>query len=114
MTMFLLFLAIAIIPCVIYAVIVLLEVPGMAEERLGVLEDLPEDAGEWKADTASEAARAAADDGLIRETRLWIDTSGALGREKIYRQARYRDRDTGDVVRAEKDVRIRRRRVRPS
>ncbi|MCZ6835123.1 MAG: hypothetical protein O7G85_05050 [Planctomycetota bacterium] len=108
-----LLLCVALVPCVIYAVVVLMEVPGMADERLGVLEELPDDVGEWKLDTESEQARAAIDDGLICETRLWITTSiMQFNREKIYRQVRYLDPRTLDVVRSEKDIRIKRKRVK--
>ena len=111
--LFAILLGMALIPCVIYAVVAMLEVPGMADERLGVLEDLPQDVGEWIVDTESAQAIAAAKEGLTCETRLWIDPEGDfLKREKIMRQVRYLDPDTGDVVRSEKDVRVKRRRVK--
>ena len=110
--LYLLFLGIALVPCVIYAVVVILEVPGMADERLGTLEALPDDVGEWKIDSDSEATRSAAAEGLVRETRLWINPNDLFGRKKIYRQVRYLDRETLDLVRTEKDVRIRRKRVK--
>ncbi len=110
--LYLLFLGIALVPCVIYAVVVMLEVPGMADERLGTLEALPDDVGEWSVDTDSEPAQAAAAQGLVRETRLWINPNDLFGRKKIYRQVRYLDRETLDLVRTEKDLRIRRKRVK--
>ncbi len=110
--LYLLFLFIALVPCVIYVVVAMLEVPGMADERLGTLEELPDDVGEWKTDTESDEARSATAEGLVRETRLWINPHDLFGRKKIYRQTRYLDRKTLDVVRTEKDVRIRRKRVK--
>ena len=107
------FLGIAILICVIYAVVVMAYIPGLADERLGVLEELPEDVGEWKIDTNSAQARSAQAEGLVCETRLWRDGgSDFLGREKILRQVRYLDPETREVVRAEKDVRIKRKRVK--
>lgn len=107
------FLGIAFLLCVCYALVVLAYVPGLADERLGVLEELPEDADQWKIDTESTQAQAAHANGLICETRLWIDGHGDfLCREKILRQVRYLDPDTHEVVRSEKDVRIWRRRVK--
>ncbi len=113
--LFAILLGMALIPCVIYAVVAMLEVPGMADERLGVLEDLPSDVGEWVADTDSAQARAAAEKGLACETRLWIDPEGDFfKREKILRQVRYLDPESGDVVRSEPDVRVKRRRIKTS
>ena len=107
------FLGIALLFCVIYAVVVMVYVPGLADERLGELEELPEDVGEWNIDTNSAQAHSARAEGLICETRLWIEGGGDfLGREKILRQVRYLDPETKEVVLAEKDVRIRRKRVK--
>lgn len=111
--LYFIFLAIAIIPCVIYAIVVMMEIPGLADERLGVLEELPEDIGEWKIDTDSPQARAAETEGQSCETRLWLVSGGDfLGREKILRQVRYLDKESGEVVRVEKDVRVKRKRVK--
>lgn len=86
---------------------------GLADKRRGMLKMPPDDAGEWKVDTDSEQVRAARRLSLICETRLSIDTcKDLLNREMIFRQVRYLDQKTGEVVRAEKDVRIKRRRVK--
>lgn len=93
-----------------YVIITLLMIPGLAEERLGKLEDLPADAGQWSVDEQSPQATEAANEGLQRETRYWIDQD-MLGRERILLQVRYIASD-GRVIRTEPDVRVRRRRVK--
>jgi hypothetical protein len=92
----------------IYLVFIMKLVPGAAEERIGVLEALPEDVGKWKEDRESEAARRAEGDGLVREVRHFFYESN----ERLVRQVRYRSRATGEIVRAEPDEAVRRRRVR--
>ena len=110
--LYLLLVLIALVPCVIYAIVVMLEVPGMADERFGVLEALPEDIGEWKPEPDEDAIPDAATEGLIRETRLWINPNDLFGRKKMYRQVRYLDPETQEVLHTEKDVRIRRKRIK--
>ena len=104
------FATIFLVPVVIYVIVAMMEVPGMADERLGVLEDIPDDVNEWKVDLDSPQAIKAKDDGLICETRLWIDTS--FNRKRIFRQVRYLDTESMDVVRFDKDIRVRRKRVK--
>lgn len=97
----------------IYLVLVLREVPGAAEERLGKLEALPEDVGKWKVDESSEQAKAARDQGLIREERLWFDAEGgAFGGGRLLRQVRYRDAETRRIERVEPDQPVKRQRRR--
>jgi hypothetical protein len=45
--MYFAFIFIAIGVVVIYGIVVMLEVPGLAKERLGELEPLPSDLNEW-------------------------------------------------------------------
>lgn len=85
-------------------------VPGAAEERVGVLEALPPDIGTWKPDPDSPEGRRAAGEGLLREERLFFDE----GRGRLLQQTRYRSLETREIVRVESDRVVKRRRVRPS
>lgn len=87
----------------VYLLVIFRNVPGAVEERLGVLEPLPPDIGVWKADGDPASARA---DGLTREQRLFLDQG------KLVRQTRYRDATTGEIVRADKDQVVKRRRIK--
>ena len=92
----------------IYLLFILNLVPGAAEERLGVLEPLPEDVGTWKRDESSAEARAAAEQGLAREVRHYFYE----GSGKLVRQVRYCDPETQKVVRVDPEQPLRRRRIR--
>jgi len=99
---------------ILYVIFTLLLVPGLAEERLGTLEELSPDAAEWRDEIDTPAAKAAAARGLRRQTRVWRDPMGDwLGRERLLRQVRLLDAD-GEVVEIEPERRVRRRRVRGS
>lgn len=93
----------------IYLVVFLGNVPGAAEERLGVLEPLPTDLGEWKEDRDSPEAQRATGEGLTREVRTFFDEA----RGRLLLQARYRRVNDGEIVRAEPDRVLKRRRVHP-
>jgi hypothetical protein len=93
-----------------YLLFLLNLVPGMKEERLGVLEPLPENLGEWIADDSSEAGRAARAEGLVRETRHYHYEAGSGG--KLVLQARVRNPETDEIVRVEQERAVKRRRVR--
>jgi hypothetical protein len=82
-------------------------VPGLKEERIGVLEQLPSDLGKWKVDESGDASQATAE-GLVRETRHYFYESSG----KLVFQVRYKQRDTGEIVRVEQDEPVKRRRVR--
>ncbi|HVU05654.1 MAG TPA: hypothetical protein VHE30_28090 [Polyangiaceae bacterium] len=105
---------IAVIGGLFYLLVIYREVPGAVEQRLGVLEALPEDINKWKVDTESEAGKDAQQKGLKRETRLFHDPSGGgfLGGGKLVRQARYRNQATNAIVRVEPDEPVTRKRVR--
>lgn len=91
----------------VYLLVIFRNVPGAVEERLGVIEPLPPDLGVWKADDAdSAAALAASKDGLTREQRLFLDQG------RLIRQTRYRDATSGEIVRADKDQVVKRRRIK--
>lgn len=106
-------LAIALVGGIIYGVIVLLEVPGLADERLGRLEPLPSKLNAWVVDRESAAGKAALERGELRETRIWKDPQGGfLGRERLWLQARCRNPGNNEIVGVEPDVRYRRHRIR--
>jgi len=105
------FVAFFILVGLAYVIITLMVIPGLAEERLGSLEELPEDAEQWRVDEHSPEAAEARLRNLQRETRLWIDHD-MLGRERITRQFRYVDPQTGEVVGSDPDQRITRRRIK--
>ena len=104
--LFLLFVGVAGIA--VYLLFMFNLVPGMKEERLGVLEALPGDIGTWKRDDTSEAGRAAAAEGLIRETRHFFYED----RGRLVQQARCRSRETNEIVRVEPEVSVKRKRIR--
>jgi hypothetical protein len=83
-------------------------VPGVKEERMGVLEALPDDVGKWRADETSEAGRAATAEGLVREKRHYFYESTG----KLVLQVRYKRRETGEIVRVEPEEHVKRRRLR--
>jgi len=93
-----------------YLLFLLNLVPGMKEERLGVLEPLPDDLGKWVEDDSSEAGRAARAQGLVRETRHYHYEAGSGG--KLVVQGRVRNPTTDEIVRVEQERVIKRRRVR--
>ena len=99
----------------IYLLFILREVPGAAEERLGMLEALPPDVGQWKEDRDSPEGKAALERGELREERFFYDSgSGGFGGGKLLKQVRYRSVASNDILRAEPDQQIKRKRVRKS
>jgi hypothetical protein len=92
----------------LYVLFVLNLVPGAKEERLGVLEPLPPDTGTWKADAETEAAKAAQKDGLVREVRHYFYEA----ENRLVLQVRYKQPDTGEVVRVDAEQPVKRRRIR--
>jgi hypothetical protein len=112
--MFWLVLAAGLAFAVVYLMFFLREVPGAAEERLGMLEPLPDDLGVWKRDTESAEAIAATAKGLEREVRFIVDDPSGTGRGTLLRQVRYRGLSSRVIERVEPDERIRRRRIFPA
>jgi hypothetical protein len=92
----------------LYLLVILREVPGAKEERLGTLEDLPPDVGQWKADDDSSDGKAAFERGERRELRYWNDEQGG----RLLLQVRYRDAESGKILRAEPDEVVKRKRRR--
>jgi hypothetical protein len=104
---------IGLVGLVFYIVIIQSEVPGAVEQRLGVLEALPEDVGKWKVDDTSEDAKDAISKGLRREVRIWHDpNAGVFRKNQLVRQVRYRNAATNEIVRVEPEEVIRRKRVK--
>ncbi len=74
----------------VYVLFIFNLVPGVKEERMGVLEALPEDVGQRKVDETSDPARAAHAEGLVRETRHYFYEAN----HKLVFQARYKQKET--------------------
>lgn len=112
--MFYLFLVfVAAIAIAGYLLFFLNQVPGAKEERLGVLEPLPEDLGRWKPDETSAEGLAALEEGLRREVRVLHEpATGLLGGETLVHQARYRRLSDNVIDRIEPERRVARKRVK--
>ena len=100
---------VAIAGIALYLFVILREVPGAAEERLGIYEDLPQDINKWQPDADSAEGKQALAQGLQREVRLYFAESN---KKKLLRQVRYRSASTNAIERAEPDVVIKRKRVK--
>ncbi len=92
----------------VYVLFIFNTVPGVRDERMGVLEALPADVGHWKTDEESKAGRAATAEGLVRETRHYFYEANG----KLVLQARYKRAATGEIVRVDPDEPVKRRRIR--
>ncbi len=111
MVYFLLLLALASIA--LYVGLMLREVPGFAEQRLGQLEELPEAVGKWCDDDTSPEGRAASARGELRQVRHLYDPDGGFfSGGSITRQVRYRALNTHEILRTEPEQVTRRRRVK--
>jgi hypothetical protein len=86
--------------------------PGLKEERIGVLEPLPPNLGQWALDEESEAGRAAVAAGQKREVRFLFEEGGLLGAGKLLRQVRLRDGATNEILTILPDEPIKRQRIR--
>jgi hypothetical protein len=92
----------------LYIFVILREVPGAAEERLGIYEDLPGNVNKWEPDEESAEGKAALERGERREVRLFF----AEGSGKLLRQVRYKNVGSNEIERAEPDEIVKRKRVR--
>ena len=99
---------IAAIGGLIYVLVLYRNIPGAMEQRFGVLEQLPEDIGQWKIDTESEEGKAAQARGLKREVRHFYDQQ----KDRLLKQVRYRNQATNEVARVEPDEVVKRKRIR--
>ncbi len=88
------------------------QVPGAAEDRLGVYEPLPPDLGKWKTDESAPAAQAAAASGQLREIRWFFQEAGIGSGGTLIQQVRLRDTKSGEILVVEPEVAIKRRRIR--
>jgi hypothetical protein len=86
--------------------------PGLKEERIGVLEPLPPNLGQWQTDEDSEAGRRAAAAGQRREVRFLFEEGGLLGAGRLLRQCRLRDAATNRILEVLPDETIKRQRIR--
>jgi hypothetical protein len=94
----------------IYLTVVLRAVPGAVDERLGRLEDLPSNLGEWVEEADAPAAIA---EGLVRERRVLLESGkGLFGRDQLVEQVRYREGSGGKIVGVEPERRWSRKRTR--
>ncbi len=113
MAAFMLLGCIALLSLAVYLLVVFREVPGAVVERLGELEGLPPNLGEWTIDESSREALAARERGLQREHRTWREPgTGWLGRDRLLLQVRYRELKSGTIHSAEPDQELRRRRIK--
>ncbi len=97
----------------VYLVFIFKLVPGAAEERLGVLEPLPGDLGQWRVDDASESGRAALERQQKREERLFFEEGkGLFAQGRLVRQVRYRSLITDGIEAVEPDQLVKRKRIR--
>jgi hypothetical protein len=97
----------------VYLLFIFKLVPGAMEERLGVLEPLPEDVGKWKLDEQSPAGKAAVERGRKREERLFfVEGQGMLAQGRLVRQVRYRNAASNAIEEVEPDQPVKRRRIR--
>jgi hypothetical protein len=86
-------------------------VPGTIEERLGVLEALPENLGQWFDDASPEAEVLRAQ-GKRREVRYLLESAGLFRGQVLVKQARVRDVASNEILEVLPETRTRRRRQR--
>lgn len=111
--LYLLLALIGLVALLVYVLVIFREVPGAVAERWGELEQLPADLGKWQPDTESPAATGAAERGQIREVRTWREPgAGWFGKDRLVRQARYKDPRTGEITGTEPDLPLTRRRIK--
>lgn len=106
-------LVVATLGIAVYLVFIFKLVPGAAEERLGVLEPLPQDIGKWRVDEDSALGKAALERNQRREERLFFEEGkGLLAQGKLVRQVRYRNLSSNAIEQVEPDEPVKRKRIR--
>lgn len=95
-----------------YLAIMFNAVPGAADERLGKLEELPENLGEWITDDSTAESTALAAAGKRLEVRHLLEAGGLFKGQFLVKQVRVRDVATNEIVEVKPEVRTRRRRRR--
>lgn len=93
-----------------YLSIMLNAVPGALDERLGKLEDLPPNLGEWQTDESSAEGAALLQQGKRMEVRYLLEQGGLFRRQAIVKQSRVRDAATKEILEILPEERNRRRR----
>lgn len=93
-----------------YLAIMFNAVPGAADERLGKLDPLPENLGEWQLDDSSEEGAALHAQGKRLEVRNLVEPGGLFRPQVFVKQVRVRDVATNELVEVRPEVRVRRRR----
>lgn len=97
----------------VYLLFIFKLVPGAAEERLGVLEPLPDDIGQWHLDETSDEAVAARARGRKREQRLFFEEGkGLFSQGRLVRQVRYRNLLSNTIEEVLPDQPVKRKRIR--
>jgi hypothetical protein len=106
-------LIVAALGVAVYLVFIFKLVPGAAEERLGVLEPLPHDIGQWRIDEDSELGKAALARNRKREERLFFEEGkGLMAQGRLLRQVRYRNLIDNTIEEIEPDQPVKRKRIR--
>jgi len=104
---------VAVLGIGVYLLFIFKLVPGAMEERLGVLEPLPEDVGKWKLDEVSPEGKAALDRGRKREERLFFEErQGLLAQGRLVRQVRYRNALSNAIEEVLPDQPVKRKRIK--
>jgi hypothetical protein len=97
----------------VYLVFIFKLVPGAAEERLGVLEPLPDDINQWHRDEDSALGKAALARQLRREERLYFEEGkGLMAQGRLVRQVRYRNLTSNAIEEVEPDQPVKRKRIK--
>ena len=110
---FLFLLIVAALGIAVYLVFIFKLVPGAAEERLGVLEPLPDDIGKWQVDSDSALGKAALQRNRKREQRLFFEEGkGLMAQGRLVRQVRYRNLSSNAIEEVEPDEPVKRKRIR--
>ena len=106
-------LIVAALGVAVYLVFIFKLVPGAAEERLGVLEPLPNDIGQWHVDEDSELGQAALARNRKREERLFFEEgTGLMAQGRLLHQVRYRNLTNNAIEEVEPDQPVKRKRIR--
>jgi hypothetical protein len=93
-----------------YLAIMLNAVPGAIDERLGKLEELPENLGVWRQDESSTEGAALAAQGKRLEERYLLEAGGLFRRQTLVKQTRVRELASNDIVEVRPEERSPRRR----
>ena len=110
---FVFLLIVAALGIAVYLVFIFKLVPGAAEERLGVLEPLPDDIGQWHSDESSELGKSALARNRKREERLFFEEGkGLMAQGRLVRQVRYRNLSSNVIEEVEPDEPVKRKRIR--